>query len=49
MDKVVEEWLDLMLEDESFEDVLERFNITPHEAFEILIREGLIDEQEIYL
>lgn len=44
MDKKQEEWLEMMLEDESFEDILERFNVTPHEAFEILIREGLIDE-----
>lgn len=32
-----------MLEEEDFEDFLERFDLTPDEVFESLISSGLID------
>jgi hypothetical protein len=37
------DFIDLMLEDESFEEFLERFNLTPSEVFLRLIDEGMID------
>jgi hypothetical protein len=40
-----EDFLDLYLEDRPFEDLLEQFDVTPHEAFEVLIDRGLIDEE----
>lgn len=45
MDKETEDWVTLMLEDETFEELLERFNISVHEAFETLISAGLVDEE----
>jgi hypothetical protein len=39
-----EEFLDTYLETDSFESLLEHFNITPHEVFEILVDSGQIDE-----
>lgn len=47
MPEELEEWLDIMLENESFEDILERFNLTPQEVFERLYYQGLIDEDLI--
>lgn len=40
-----EDWVVMMLDNESFEDLLERFDITPEEAFERLFQAGLIDEE----
>lgn len=37
------DFVDLMLEDESFEDFLERFNLTASEVFVHLVEEGMID------
>lgn len=47
MKQELERWLDVMLQEESFEDILERFNLTPHEAMEILFEAGFIDEELI--
>ena len=35
------------MEDYSFEDLLEEFNVLPEEAFYHLVKAGLIDEDEI--
>lgn len=43
-DEVID-FMDLMLEDESFEDFLERFNLTPHEVFIFLVEQGMVDTQ----
>ncbi|WP_291394969.1 hypothetical protein [Acinetobacter sp.] len=40
-----EEFVELYLESGTFEELLEEFNITPLEAFEVLIANGLIDEE----
>lgn len=40
----IESFLDKFLEEYTFEEILEMFNVTPHEAFELLYEEGLIDE-----
>lgn len=37
------DFIDLMLEDETFEEFLERFNLTPYEVFLHLVDEGLVD------
>lgn len=37
--------LDILLEDESFGDVLEYFDLTKHNAFWILFESGHIDEE----
>lgn len=39
-----EEFLDTYLETDSLENLLEQFNITPQEAFEVLLSGGYIDE-----
>lgn len=43
----VENFLELMLEDESFEDFLERFNLTPTEVFSLLLEEGHVDIEDL--
>lgn len=40
----IEEFVDLFLEEGSLEDLLEVFDVTPQEAFEVLFNQGLIDE-----
>lgn len=46
MDKEsITEFVYNMLEDEDFEDFLERFNLTPSEVFLILLSGGHIDEE----
>jgi hypothetical protein len=47
MPEELEQWLSMMLETESFEDILERFDLTPEEVFERLFQEGLIDEETV--
>lgn len=42
--KQLERVLDDQLEDNSFEEVLEMFDLTPFEVFEILYDEGLLEE-----
>lgn len=44
MNREIENWIYLMLEDESLEDLLERFNIDPVTVFEVLLESGHIDE-----
>lgn len=39
-----ESFVELFLETGTFEELLELFDITPLEAFEVLFEEGLIDE-----
>lgn len=41
----IEDFLDLYLEDNTLEDLLEHFNVTPIEAFQTLFDSGLIDEE----
>lgn len=40
-----DEWLSRELETELFEDILERFDLTPQEVFQILFDQGLIDSE----
>lgn len=40
-----EEFIETYLETGTFEELLEEFNITPLEAFEVLLENGLIDEE----
>ena len=40
-----EKFLDIQLETTSFDNVMEMFDISPHEAFEVLISSGLVDEE----
>lgn len=40
----IEDFVNLMLEDFLFEELLEQFNITPYEAFLTLFEAGMIDE-----
>ncbi len=40
----MEEFVDLYLEDNDFEDLLEYFDIDVYEAFETLFESGLVDE-----
>lgn len=42
-DDEIIDFVDMMLEDESFEELLERFDVTPQEAFVNLFTNGLID------
>ena len=42
-EKELEDFVEMMLETESFEDLLERFNVTPTEVFTHLYYEGLVD------
>jgi len=37
------DFMEMMLEDESFEDFLERFNLTVEEVFLFLVEEGMVD------
>ena len=39
-----DDWASMMLETETLEELLERFNITPEEAFKALFNIGMIDE-----
>lgn len=41
----LEDFVEMMLEDESLEDLLERFNLTPTEAFLFLYKGGMVDTQ----
>ena len=41
--KVVDWWM----EDYSFEELLEEFNVLPEEAFYHLVKAGLVDEEDI--
>jgi hypothetical protein len=41
----IERWLNLMLEDEDFETLLERFDLTPEEVFVRMLEVGMIDEE----
>ena len=41
----IEEFIERYLEDYTFEEILEMFDVTPVEAFEVLFDEGLIDEE----
>lgn len=40
-----DDWVNMMLETESLEDLLERFNLTPLETFEHLVANGMVDEE----
>ncbi len=42
-----EDFLNLYLEDRPFEDLLELFDVSPHEAFEVLISVGLVNEETL--
>lgn len=42
-DKQLYDFVELMLEEESFEELLERFDLTPAEVFEQLFSSGKID------
>jgi hypothetical protein len=41
----LEDIISNLLEDNSFEDVLEKFDLTPTEVFVLLYNQGLIDEE----
>lgn len=41
------DFMEMMLEDETFEEFLERFNLTPEEVFLLLIDEGMIDIRDV--
>lgn len=41
--KQIEDYLDTALEEEHLEDILERFDVTPLEAFVTIFEAGLID------
>jgi hypothetical protein len=43
LDDDIVDFVDMMLEDETFEDFLERFNLTPQEVFIFLVDEGMVD------
>jgi hypothetical protein len=43
----IEELLDHFLDIETLEELLERFDVSPYEAFEVLFDSGLIDEELI--
>lgn len=43
----LEEFVDNYLEDYSFEELLEEFDLTPHEVFTHLFYTGLIDEDRL--
>lgn len=45
MKNKIETFLDLYLEDYSFDDILEMFDVTPLECFYTMFEEGLIDEE----
>lgn len=45
MEDEVKDFVNMMLEDESFDDFLERFNISPDEVFFILVESGHVDEE----
>lgn len=44
-DDVLEDFVDLYLEDNDFEDLLEYFDIDVYEAFAVLFENGLVDEE----
>lgn len=41
----LEDFITLALEDNTFEDILEKFDLTPQEVFTILYEGGHIDEE----
>lgn len=41
----VEDFVDLYLENNTLEDLLEQFNITPLEAIQCMFDSGLLDEE----
>jgi hypothetical protein len=41
----IEDFITLALEDNTFEDILEKFDLTPQEVFTILYEGGFIDEE----
>lgn len=41
----LEEFVDLYLEDNEFEDLLEYFDITVYDALDCLFADGLVDEE----
>ena len=41
------DFMEMMLEDETFEEFLERFNLTAAEVFLYLIDEGMIDVRDL--
>ena len=43
----LEEFIDLFLEDNSFDDLLEFLDISTYEALECLFADGLVDEDQI--
>lgn len=43
----IEDFVEMMLEDESFEDLLARFDLDPGEVFVALFENGLIDEETL--
>jgi len=48
MDKIKRErFLNLLLEEEDFTSILERFDLTPEEVFEYLFLNGLIDPETL--
>lgn len=46
-DTDIEEFVQLMLEDETFEELIERFDVTPFEAFMCIFNNGLIDPESL--
>lgn len=47
-EKYWEAFLENFLEDNTFENVMEYFDVTPFEAFDVLIKSGLIDEEVLW-
>jgi hypothetical protein len=41
------DFMEMMLEDETFDEFLERFDLTPAEVFIFLIEEGMIDLRDV--
>lgn len=41
------DFLDMMLEDETFDEFLERFDLSPQEVFLFLVSEGMIDIRDL--
>jgi hypothetical protein len=46
-EEALEKIIDSYLEDNSFEDFLEEFDLTPLEVLVVLFRDGMIDEREL--
>lgn len=43
-----EEFLENYLETDTFENLIEYFDVTPFEAFSVLISSGLVDEEVLW-